>query len=183
MTRNCNYAAIALFVLLLAILKSVHADSTSVVSPTPSTGASLGLQSVQALKSQEKRELRDFVHAQEDELLGLRRKNTADLKQVRDKHSATMKEWESSERDARHKFFAEHKAGRERRAYIQDYKQRREALIASQSQEESEHKGNHQAALESLGHEHQDKFKKFRDFLNRGELPPGSLWPPGTGSK
>lgn len=173
MRRNCNYASIALGLLLGALylyqawgsfITTAHADV-----PTAAPSA-----------AQTKRLVREFVRAQENELLLLRRKNNADLKALRTSQSAAFKEWDAHERDARHKYFADHKGGPERRTYIQDYKKREDDYILNQKTEESARKRAHDSSLESLRLQHIEKLKEFHNYLNRGEHPPAELWPAQT---
>ena len=54
-------------------------------------------------------------------------------KQEKSAQKAQLKEWKKKEREARRKYFEEHKNGPERRAYVQDYLKRREEFEKSQN--------------------------------------------------
>jgi hypothetical protein len=96
---------------------------------------------MKALLKDQKLDLRVFNHLQKSEFKGFRSAQEMQLK-----------EWEAHESKERHKFFAEHVTGTERRTYVQDFMKRREALLRQISDDKA------QKSLEQMG-----KLKAFRE--------------------
>jgi hypothetical protein len=139
-------------------------------SPSPSPSPFLTSSEVKGLG-------RQFKKAQDNEYSALKHRQKMEFKELKAAHKAQLSEWESKERDARHKFFAEHKSGPERRTYIQDYTRRREVLLKIQSDEEDRRSREQSVRLDSLKSEQGERLKEFQSYLDRKERPPASLWP------
>ncbi|MFL5813336.1 MAG: hypothetical protein ACJ763_07135 [Bdellovibrionia bacterium] len=130
--------------------------------------------------SEAKTLLRQYSKAQDNEMAALKHRHKSEMKELRAAHKAQLNEWEGKERQARHKFFAEHKSGPDRRGYVQDYLRRREVLLKIQSDDEDRRTQEQSVRLDSLKNDQAQRLKEFQDFLNRGERPPAQLWPSGA---
>ncbi len=123
--------------------------------------------------------LRQFTKAQDNEVAALKHRQKAELKEMKAAHKAQLSEWESKEREARHKFFADHKSGPERRTYVQDFTRRREILLKIQSDDEDRRSKDQSVRLDALKSDQAQRLKDFQADLSRGERPPAQLWPNG----
>jgi len=124
--------------------------------------------------------LRQYGKAQDNEMAALKHRQKAELKELKAAHKAQLGEWEAKERDARHKYFAEHKSGPDRRTYVQDYTRRREILLKIQSDDEDRRSQEQSVRLDSLKSDQSQRLKEFQDDLNQGVRPPVTLWPMGS---
>jgi hypothetical protein len=110
-------------------------------------------------------------------MAALKHRQKAELSEMKAAHKAQLNEWESKEREARHKYFAAHKSGPDRRNYIQDYERRREILLKIQSDDEDKRSHDQSVRLDALKSEQAERLKEFQDYLSRGERPPANFWP------
>jgi hypothetical protein len=130
--------------------------------------------------SEAKTLLRQYNKAQDNEMAALKHRHKSEMKELRAAHKAQLNEWEAKERQARHKYFADHKSGPDRRAYVQDYLHRREVLLKIQSDDEDRRTQEQSVRLDSLKNDQAQRLKEFQDFLSRGDRPPAQLWPNGA---
>jgi hypothetical protein len=121
--------------------------------------------------------LKELLKAQEFELRSLQRRQKLELKDFEAKLKMRQKEWKKAEDDARHRFFAEHSVGAERRDYIKDFVHRRELMRKEGEDERAKRKKEQESSLLSLKQDQARKLKEFNAFLEKGEKPPHSLWP------
>lgn len=153
----------------LALPLSTAAPSPSPF-PSPSPVAKLTPAAAKQL-------LREFTRAQATELKGLKHRHSLELQELRVSQKARQKEWKTKEADSRHKFFAVHKKGAERRAYITDSLERRKAFFQLLSEEEAQRLRDQDARFKAVRADQSTKLKEFQDFLGRGLIPPPRLWP------
>jgi hypothetical protein len=172
-------------VVLGLVMFSCLALGSTDVSPSPSPASSIApdVQTpvVRITSEQAKRLRKEFQKAQGSELKGLEHRYKLEISELKASQSARLKEWESKERATRHEFFRTHLNGPDRRAYIQDFLKRRSALRAILKDEFNSRRREQDVRRQSLIGEQKFKANEFQGFLNKGETPPGSLWPqPGT---
>lgn len=121
--------------------------------------------------------LTEFVRAQSSELKALDHRNKIETKELKISQAARQKEWEKHEEDARHRFFAAHTRGPERRAYIRDFLDRHRALIQSLSDDRNQRAHEQDIRYAALREDQQARLKEFKASLGRGERPQARLWP------
>jgi hypothetical protein len=121
--------------------------------------------------------LKQYGKALDNEMAALKHRQKAEMKELKAAHKAQLAEWEAKERQARHKFFADHKTGPERRAYIQDYAHRRDILLKLQSDDEDQRAHEQSVRLNALQSEQSQKLKEFQEYISHNERPPAQLWP------
>lgn len=119
----------------------------------------------------------EFVRAQKTELKALEHRQRFELKELKASQDARMKEWKKGEDEARHKFFDEHPKGQDRRIYIQDFMQRREALKKLFVEERIQRTHEQESKTSVLRQEQDLKLKDFKKSMEKGEKPVGDLWP------
>ena len=124
-----------------------------------------------------KQMLTEFQRAQNSELKALEHRNKMELKELKAAHAARQKEWEHKEKELRHKFFAEHANGPDRRAYIQDFLGRHKIFLQLLNDERTQHAHEQEVRYNSLREDQVSRLKEFQEMLNRGERPPTRLWP------
>lgn len=162
--------------MLISVGISVAFGDTPIPSPQPlnitSQGGSQPIGFFVARKLQN-----EFTKAQWLELEAFKRKEKPDLKTLKATHSASLKEWLEKEKLARREFFTTHSAGKDRRAYIQDWVSRRKDLLKSQENERNQLIQAFEQRVQMMKTEQATRLKEFKDFLRRGEQPPSHLWP------
>lgn len=121
--------------------------------------------------------LAEFQHAQSAELKALDHRNKLELKELKASQSARQKEWERHEKEERHKFFADHPRGPDRRAYIKDFLDRRRAFLQSLSDESKQRIQEQDVRLASLRSDQSEHLKEFKSSLAHNQRPPARLWP------
>jgi hypothetical protein len=121
--------------------------------------------------------LAEFQRAQLSELKALDHRNKLENREFSAAQATRQKEWERHEQVARHRFFAEHTRGPDRRAYIRDFLERRSAFMQSLAEERAQRSRDQASRASSLRKEQMDRLKQFREALGRGERPSLKLWP------
>ncbi|MGK5086357.1 hypothetical protein WDW86_02270 [Bdellovibrionota bacterium FG-2] len=140
-------------------------------SPVPALKpAALSTEEIQRL-------LREFQRAQIAEVRAFEHRQKFELRELKASQAARQREWEKKEREDRHKFFLDHTKGPERRAYITEFLDRRKMFMKILSDERASRGSELDVKLRSLKEEQQDRVREFRDFLDRRERPPVTLWP------
>ena len=149
-------------------------------SPAPDPSASPGIASspIPVLTSSDKRSLqREFEKAQSAEAAALRHRQAFDLKGLDASQSAQRKDWESRERVARRKFFAEHSQGAERRTYVKDFLERRRIFIQLTLEDRKKRKTEMEVRIKSLKDDQKMRLQEFKKALEKNDRPPDWLWP------
>lgn len=165
------------------LLSSAWMDSAGASSPSPSPSPSISAspEPVKLTGAEVKSLLREFNRALHAELRALEHRQKFELKDLVSSQKARKYEWEAREREARRLFFAENEKGPARRAYIQDFLERRKTLHKMMKEEKRERTRTHEVRRKALREDQYVRSKEFQEFLNRGERPPERLWPqPGS---
>jgi hypothetical protein len=149
---------------------------TKTPAPTPSVKAPAA-PVVPISSADGKKLLSEFDKAQASEVKALKRRQSQEIKELKYSQDARRREWERKEKEERHRFFAQHKKGAERRAYIKDFIERRNAFFQILSDEMTQRKQSQDARLKSIQAEQGEKKRDFQNCLDRGERPPQRLWP------
>lgn len=102
-----------------------------------------------------------------------------ELAAVDSAQAAAFKEWWAKQVEERRTFFKSAHSGKEKRAYMKELKSQREGFLSLQSDELTRRKTEQKARLEAERDAQALQLKEFREFLNRGEVPPEKLWPEG----
>ncbi len=188
--------------LILAVLLSLsfsglsHASPAPVTSPSTSPSASPSATSPSAVPTpvvsfgpspsprpllispaEASKILKEFTRALRSEAKALAHRQKFDLKELKASQAARLREWESSERKARHRFFAENKVPAERRVYVRDFVARRKALLQMMKDERKARERERDSRLSALKQDQASRLKEFQSYLSRGERPPEQLWP------
>lgn len=187
-----RFLGIAAIGLLCGIVWAYEVSPTPSPSPSPSPTAptlfpprspaiptSTPTVSPSVTPSESKTLLKQFSKAQDNEMAALKHRQKSELKEMKAAHKAQLNDWENKEKDARHKFFATHKSGPDRRNYIQDYSRRRDILLQIQSDEEDRRSHDQSVRQDSLKSDQAQRLKDFQSYLDRGLRPPAQLWPNG----
>lgn len=124
-----------------------------------------------------KRLLPEFLRAQNSELKALEHRHKLELKELKASQSARQKDWERQEKDARHKYFAEHTRGPDRRSYIKDFMDRRRAFIQLLTDERTQRTREQEVRMNSQKSDQAQRLKEFKEALARNERPAARLWP------
>ncbi len=120
---------------------------------------------------------REFVRAQATELRALDHRNRFERKELSSSQEAQRKEWEKKEREARHRFFAEHSRAPERREYVADFLKRR-TIFRKQLVDESQRLSKQRdEQLKALKADQARKLKEFKQNIDNKVIPPEDLWP------
>lgn len=154
---------------------SASASPAPVASGAPT--AATGTASATVNPDQARQLLRELQKAQSTELKALAHRNSLEMREIRASQAARTREWESKERDARHKFFAEHQRGPERRAYIQDFVERHKAFDQMLADERQRRAQEQDARLKAIKADQAAKLREFQSDLKKGLRPPATLWP------
>ncbi len=145
-------------------------DSAKSAVPEPSIGPSLTPANAKTL-------LKEFQRAQNSELKALEHRHKFELKELKASQSVRLKEWEKKEQEVRHKYFAEHSKGPERRAYIQDFIKRREAFRKMLAEEKIQRTKDQEARYSAIRQDQAARIKDFKKALEDGQNPGQHLWP------
>ncbi len=160
------------------VIVSPSPATSPIASPSPATPAAASSPSTSSLSTAEQKSLlREFKRAQFSELQALRHRHRLEARELRASHRAKIREWEAKEKTARHEYFAANPKGRERRAYVKDYKQRYEDLRSTLEAERKQREREREEQANSLRQKQARRLKEFRSYLDRGEQPPSELWP------
>lgn len=147
---------------------------TSSPSPSPSIETGPGIKTKQAGSATLKKE---FARAQASEMKALDHQCKFELKELKASQDAKQKEWRHKENEARHKFFDEHPKGSERRDYVQDFMNRRDAFTKTLAEEKARLVKDQEARVSALKAEQSTKLRLFNESLKKGEIPSKDLWP------
>ena len=153
--------------------EAVHGVKESVPSLLPSPAAVP--EKITAADS--KLLLKEFQKAQSTELKALEHRHKLELKELKAASSLRQKEWEKREEEARHKFFAEHTRGPDRRGYIKDFMERRKVFQQLLKDEGVNRAHEQDVRLKAMKQDQASRLKEFQTALGRGERPSQSLWP------
>jgi hypothetical protein len=155
-------AALVLLVcfVIVSALSSTRADSVKTHRALSSQNllSSRDRLEVKNLCKDQKLDLKVFVHLQKSEFAGF--KSSQDVQ---------LKEWETSERKARHQFFTDHPAGAERRVYIQSFMNRREELLRKMAVERAQKVTEQSSKLKSFRDEQDEEVKRLEEKLRAGQ--------------
>jgi hypothetical protein len=121
--------------------------------------------------------LREFLRSQKSELKSLEHQHKFDLKELKASQEAREKEWRKKEDDARHKFFETHSEGSARRAYVQDFILRRDALKKYFNDERAQRKQEQDVRISAIRQDQGLRLKDFKQALEKGVSPSAVLWP------
>lgn len=147
-------------------------------SPLPSSSpAPIALLPVKLSPVEMKRLMQEFKKAQRSEFAAAEHRNRFDTKELWASQKARQKEWEIRERDARHKYFSDHKKGNERREYIKDFIERRKNFLKMLAEERNLRHNEQTVHLKAIKDDQDSKTKEFKNILDRQERPDAKLWP------
>lgn len=118
-----------------------------------------------------------FRKAQAIQLEAIKNQQRNELKALKSSQASGFKEWSQKEKAARQDFFRDHPKGSDRRAYIQDWVERRKAFLKSQEDQKIQLNQEFEARIKAVREDYANKYKEFKKYLSRGEQPPASLWP------
>lgn len=121
--------------------------------------------------------LDELVKAQRTELKALDHRHRLETQELKASQSHYLKEWDKREKEARHKFFAEHPKGAERRPYVIDFRKRGEELRKNQAIERGKKAENYDLYLKSIKKLQSENYKLFKKSLDEGKAPALDLWP------
>ncbi len=122
---------------------------------------------------------KEFARAQENELKAMDHQNKSAVRELKASQSARQKEWQHREQEARHKFFAEHPKGAERRDYVHDFVERRKVFLQMLADEASQRAHEQEVRYQSLKEDQAARLKEFQEAIKKGEKPQEKLWPAG----
>lgn len=168
-----NFAKFLVFILCVTSFSTDLRAEQLTSSPLPEASPSVS----SLPEGDAKKLLKEFTKAQGLELAAFKRRQSSELKELKASQAARAKEWDKKEKEARHQFFASHSKGPERRAYIQDYKSRREIFLKIQSDELAQRVRNYGVHLQTLKSGQAERLRQFKSYLDRKEQPPSDLWP------
>jgi hypothetical protein len=171
---------LSLFLVLGTVAPAQSADPVnSVVSkPQMAPGGNVALPPQPPLTPAEgKVVLKEYQRAQYSELKAVEHRQKLELKELKASHGARQKEWDRRETEARHKFFAEHTNGPDRRAYIQDFIERRKSFLQLLNDERTQRTHEQEVRYNSVKSDQNTHLREFQESLMRGERPPARLWP------
>lgn len=140
----------------------------------PSPGATISKKDGQAL-------LAELIKAQHTELKALEHRHRLETQELRASQSHFLREWDKTEKEARHKFFAEHPKGAERRPYVKEFRKRGEELRKTQSLERTKKSEDYEAHLKALKKIQAENVKHFKKSIDEGKAPSLDLWPKSGG--
>ncbi|MGK5085684.1 hypothetical protein WDW37_20540 [Bdellovibrionota bacterium FG-1] len=133
---------------------------------------------VEKMDAAEGRKLfQEFRRAQSFEIKALEHRQKLEIKEMKAIHGVRQKEWERREKDARHKFFAEHSHGPDRRTYIKDFMERRKVFLQMMADERANRIREQDVRLRSVKQDQRARLKEFQEALQRGERPKANIWP------
>lgn len=124
---------------------------------------------------------KEFLKAQKMETKATEHRNKFETKELKLSQDARWKEFEKIEREARHKFFADHPRGPDRRAYISEFMKRRDALHKMRVEEKAQQAAEQHHRLQNLQAEHTQKQAEFKKYIDKKQIPPAGLWPKSGG--
>jgi hypothetical protein len=124
-----------------------------------------------------KKLLPEFQRAQASELKALEHRHKLELKELKASQAARQKDWERQEKEARHRYFAEHTKGPDRRNYIKDFMERGRNFRQLLADERSQRTHEQDARLGSMKSDQAQRLKEFKEALGRNERPAARLWP------
>ena len=123
--------------------------------------------------------LKEFRKSEGLQIRAMEHRHNLELKELKAAHAARQKEWYQREKDVRHKFFAEHTNGPDRRAFIKDFLERRKAFLKMISDEWSQRIRDQEVRFTSVKGDQAARLKEFQETLQRGEKPAARLWSSG----
>jgi hypothetical protein len=156
---------------------SPDASASPSDSPSPDLSPSPAASYASITAAEGRALLRDFLDAHRRELHALEARQSTDLRELKSFQALRLKEWKEQENAARRKYFEEHLAGAERRAYMKDRGRRYEAFRQILSDERATRVRENEARVGSLKSEQAARLMEFKEFLDRGQRPPAELWP------
>jgi len=175
--------------IVFSFLSAVLALFLYGASPVPSPTASESLHKIQTLMkpgikltpAQAKNILKEFSKAQRTEMKAIDHRFKFEMKELLASHAARTREWETKEKNARHQFFQDHSRGPDRRGYIQDFIERRDAFYKRIAEEKAQRVHDQADRIAAVKQDQATKFKEFQKALEEsqasGKLPSMELWP------
>jgi len=124
------------------------------------------------------RYFQEFTRAQKSQMKALEHRHKLEYQQLKTSHKSKIAEWEAKEKESRHRFFAEHKYGPERRDYIRDFLNRRDLLKKELADEKLQRSKDYDKEAQDLRLDQERKMQEFKKSLEAGRLPARELWPP-----
>ncbi len=119
----------------------------------------------------------EFMKAQKSEVKAVEHQQKMQMDELKASQRAQLREWEEKEKTALKDFTAKKPKGPEMRSYIQNRKERRNALLKLQQDEMDKKRQDHTNQINRIRYDHSVKLKTFMDHLSRKEKPPENLWP------
>lgn len=144
------------------------------ISPSPGASVTAGSR---LSDDEAKKLLKEFGKAQAAELQALKHRQSVEYQELKASQSARLKEWETREKELRHKYFAEHSKGPDRRAYIKDFIERRKAFHQMLSEERVQRQKSQESRLKAVQEDQALRKREFQEKVKEGERPSNSLWP------
>lgn len=165
-------SVIAAVIALYAVGAFGESSPSPTLAPIP-----MGSPSSKFNSTELQRMSRDFTRAQKDEQLALEHQQQMERKELQSSQDQRVREWKKKEQEARHKYFAEHSVGAERRAYVKDFIDRRNSFLKMLADEKTQRVHEQDIHMNSLKEDQVVKRKEFEEHLKRGDTPPQTLWP------
>lgn len=161
----------------VSVTPSAGVSPKTSTEPAPSPSASPSPSAAPLTTAESRQLLAEFNRAQSNELAALKHRQEMELQELKAAQGARRKEWEEKEKAARRQFFSEHSKGPERRAYIKDFIERRNAFLQVLKDEKAQRQKSFEVRLQSVKEDQAGKLKEFQEYLGRQERPPTRLWP------
>lgn len=178
--------SIALIAVVGASSYVLRAEEGESPSPSPSASesvapgaASASVAAFESIAAKESSRLRsDFRKALKEQLKQFKRDLDRAAKDGKASRKEQLRAWNDGEKKKRHEFFSKNGHGPERRAFIQDFIQRREALLTALKEEEKAQKRDQDTRLKAYEDSQRHRTGEFEAALKRGERPAAYLWNP-----
>jgi hypothetical protein len=121
--------------------------------------------------------VKEFTLAQQSELKALEHRNRFEIKELKSIQDGKLRAWEKKEKELRYAFFNDHPKGADRRAYVKDFLERRDAMRKGFAEERAQKMKELEARVLALKNEHSQKLEKFKTHISEGQIPDSKLWP------
>jgi len=106
--------------------------------------------------------LSELSRAQQAELKAFEVRHKAEMKELKNLQNIAQKEWEKKEREARHKYFEEHPSGDERRNYVKNFIQRRDAFRKSLLDQKKQHQVDYELQYSELWKQQKERLDHLK---------------------
>ena len=148
------------------------AESAQVPAPSPSQES----KEEPISKDEIKRVRSEFKKHQSQEFSSLKDRQAREWKEGVAQRKARKKEWDDRERAARRAFFQQNPKGHDRRAYIHDFMDRRNAFYQSLKDEETRQKAEQEHEKSALLDAQKTHLQELEAAFGRGLRPAPSVW-------